>query len=92
VGVLYVRGLSAITAPADLVVPMGVDAFFTTTVSPALAAVAHATSLFDVLWFALIAIGLSRVTGMSRSTSVCAALLIWICAIFTGVVRALMFT
>jgi hypothetical protein len=92
VGILYARGLSSIAAPGDLIVPLGFDAFVDISGSPVLAAIARSTTIFDVLWFVLIAIGLSRVASMSRLAAASTALTIWTVTIITGVVRVLMLT
>ena len=84
VAVLHVRGLSSIDKPSDLVVPMGFDAVVDTKTSPILAALAHSTTIFHLLWFGLIVIGLPRVTSLSRRTSVSIALAMWMSVIITG--------
>lgn len=62
---LYLRGLHRIAGPADLILPLGLNAIIETA-NPVLAPMLAALSVFRLIWAVFLWFALQRVAGLSR--------------------------
>jgi len=84
---LWLRGTDHLRAPADMLMPTGLDFLFPdpTTV---MGAVARGVTPFHVAWVIFCAVVIARVGGASRWQSAFAAASVWMFVVGLGVVRA----
>lgn len=85
-GVLYLRGLDALRAPADLQVPTGLDIFFDLR-SPAMLVLAEHLGVFSLAWVAALTWGTRAVTGAPWVHAAAAALVPWAIAVTYALVQ-----
>jgi hypothetical protein len=84
---LHMRGLDRLREPADLSVPMGIDALIRPE-SPVLMAIAQNMSAIHVVWFAFVAVALRRAVCLERPQAVGAAVFAWGCIALFAAARA----
>ena len=89
--VLLVRGSAAITTPADLWVPQGLDIFIAVE-SPMAQAIAGNVTLFHGAWLAFLIATLPRATGVSRRAAAAVGIAVWDGMLAVAVARALWLT
>ena len=89
--VLLVRGIAAVTKPADLWVPQGLDIFFSVG-SPVAQAIAGNVTLFHVAWFAFLVAALPHTIGVSRRAAIAVGIATWDGMLAVAVARALWLT
>ncbi len=87
--VLYWRGLDAIAAPSDLLVPTGLDLFVPNLGSVA-RAITQVTGVFDLLWLAFMVLGLERVLRLRRRDAVLGAGALWTVRVAFSILRGML--
>lgn len=86
-GVYYLRGVETLRTPADLQVVQGID-LFVPSASPTVAAMLQTGSLFHIVWFGFLALGLTKVARVSRGLGVTAAVVLWAALVAFAGLRA----
>jgi len=87
VALLWMRGRSAFTVPADLTLSTALDAFLGSPGST-LGAIAPAIDPFQLLWIVAVGVGLAAVARTTRGRGLVAAVVVWALAVSVSVVRA----
>jgi hypothetical protein len=87
--VLYWRGLDAIAAPSDLLVPTGLDLLLP-NLGPVARAITQATGVFDLLWVAFVVLGLERVLSLRRREAFLGAGALWTVRVAFSILRGML--
>lgn len=85
-GVLHMRGLATLRAPADLQVPTGLDIYFEAS-SPAVLVLAQHLGLFYLAWVGVLAWGTRTAANTSWPKALVAALAPWTLGVIYAVTR-----